>query len=651
MAESPNSTLRLSENAQKSLVSYVRYACEENKKRTDMYNKMAFIDMAYARYQYENDGEPGKDNSGAADVPCGSLKDIIAPIVVSQVDTMVGYLADVYCSGYPMFPVASSPANRKEASQLQAIIDTHAVLGGYQRQCVKFFRDCMKYNFGGIEVDWAPIDKYTVLDDFLKPSDPSQVKKVQDHYNRLTRRDPYNLILDSRVEDMADVSLHGEFAGYVEIISRVELIRELQYLKQLGTGYNTTQALHSAIGERSSMPLPAFSGAYYREKPQISDIVTARSFRNFYDFDWMSWMQNKPQRQERRPVKGMYEAVTLYARIIPEEHGIYVQNRTIPQIWKLKVINNDKLICAQRIISVYDLLPILIGQPFEDGFAEQTQSLGEMQIPYQETISKLINIRIHAARRAVSDRGIYDSTMIEESDINNPHAAAKIPIKPNSKLGGKTLADAYYQIPFNWQGTEGVIPDAELMERLSGKLSGINRPQQGEFQRGNKSVREWQDTMSGSDNRLRLPAMCLEYQVFGPLKEQLKLNIFQHGPTGIFQDMKHGEPIEVSAADIISLRKKILFFKVADGYIPISKLASTQAISDGMTLIGNSPILQQAFGPRLPEMWSHLMQLSGVLDLEEYTPEAAEAGRNIAQGGPEPGTNGTGTQGESSGTV
>jgi hypothetical protein len=197
-------------------------------------------------------------------------------------------------------------------------------------------------------------------------------------------------------------------------------------------------------------------------------------------------------------------------------------------------------------------------------------------------------------------------------------------------MGGKQLQDAYYPIPFDPRGTDGVIQDAQIVTGMSGQLTGLNKPQQGEFQKGNKSVKEWSDTMASSDNRLRLPAMALEYQVFGPFKEQLKLNIYQNGPTGIFQDMKKGEPVEVTSEDIMKLRKTVLAFKVADGYLPISKIAATGAIAEGMTLIGNSPILQQSMGPSMPAMFAHLMQLSGVQGLDEYMPDEATAQANIA---------------------
>ncbi len=620
---------RLSEKSQKSLVSLCRYALEENRKRNDFIDKMVFIDMAYARFKQQEDDTTSGVDVRVGDVPCGTLKDITAPIVVSQVDSFVAYLADIYCSGYPMFPIASSPKQRKEAQTLQSIIDTHAVLGGYPRQLLKFFRNCVKYNRGAIAVDWEPIERYSVLDDIMKPLDKSQVKKTIEHYTSIRSLDSYNTVLDPRVEEMADIPHDGEFAGDVRLFSRIKLIRTLQYLATTEYGYNTTQAVHSTIGGASNNPMPSFSGLYYREKPQISDIISNRSFRDYYDFDWSRWMESKEQRSGR-PVRGMYEIATLYFRLIPEEHGIYSQNKDAPAIYKLMVVNNDKLICAKRIISAYDTLPVLVGQPFEDGFAEQTQSTAEMQVPYQDAVSKLINIRFHSARRAVADRGVYDPKMIDPSDINSPHPAAKIPIKPNSKLGGKGLQDAYYPIPYSEQGVQGVIQDAQLVIGMSGQQSGLNRPQQGEFQKGNKSVQEWQDTMAGSDNRLRLSPMTLEYQVFCILKDQIKLNIFQYGPTGIFHDMKTGEPIEVTETEITALRKTVLYFKVADGYLPISKLAATNIIEKGLILIGNSPILQAAYGPSLPPMFAHLMQLQGVQGLEEYTPTPEQAQSNIA---------------------
>jgi len=164
----------------------------------------------------------------------------------------------------------------------------------------------------------------------------------------------------------------------------------------------------------------------------------------------------------------------------------------------------------------------------------------------------------------------------------------------------------------------------------------MNGPWQGQFQKGNKSVSEWDDTMAASNNRLRLPALCLEHQVFSPLKSILTLNIFQYGDDAVVISQRTGQVITI---DLAKLRTQVLAFRIADGITPKSKLASTEAISGILTLISTSQILQQSYGNRLPAMVAHLAQLQGVRGLEEYDPsyQAAQAPQGLQQATMAPG--------------
>jgi hypothetical protein len=148
---------------------------------------------------------------------------------------------------------------------------------------------------------------------------------------------------------------------------------------------------------------------------------------------------------------------------------------------------------------------------------------------------------------------------------------------------------------------------------------------QGQFQKGNKSVKEWNDTMGGADGRLRLSALTLEFQVFMPLKETIKLNIFQYGQDVVTVSQRSGKEL---FAKISALREKVLTFRVADGYTPKSKLAATDSIVQLMQLLGQSQPLQIAYGAYLPAMFSHLAQLMGVRGLEEYAPSPQQVSQN-----------------------
>ena len=625
--------LELSGKSQDSLLQFMRYAQDENRRRRDLYNKMCAIDIAYARYVDSCQADTGEGidrRRELGEFPCGSIRDPQSPIVISQVDSFVGYLADVYCSGYPMFPVATKPKQRKEGEQLQAIIDQHAILGGYQRQLVKNFKAAMKYNVSALEIDWCPVDRYSVVDETMKPLEKGKVKGVVNMYNSLKDRDMYNVIMDPKVTDPADIPMYGEYAGYVELFNRTRMIKWLQYLATTDHGYNTTQALGTGMGSVLSTSTIGTGSLYYQVKPQISELISGRGYEDLQGVDWSHWFGSVANKKGLT-MRGLYEVATIYARIIPSEHLITAPNANVPQIWKLQCVNNAKLICAKRIISPYDLLPMLFGQPFEDHFGLQTQSLAENQMGYQDTVSKLVAIRMNSARRAVTDRAIYDPNAFDQDAINSPHPAAKIPMKPNALRAGKTIDTIFKNIPFDSRGTETVIQDAELVTRMSGQASGLNRPQQGEFQKGNKSVTEWNDTMSGSDNRLRLVPMVLEYQVFAPLKEMIKMNIHQYGVAGTYPNMKDGGQVEITNADLDKIRTTALHFKIADGYIPISKMASVSAIKEGFMMINQSPALQAALGPTLPGIWAHLMSLQGVQGLDEYMPTQEQAGANIQQ--------------------
>lgn len=635
MATSPTPSLegkilKLSVEAQRNVINFSRGVLTAHQATIgDLQNKMDAIDIAYARFIETSKSGNTNGVDDVADVtPCDIFAtddNVIPPIVVSQVDSYVAYLADVFLSGTPLFPVVSSPSKRIWAEQLETLLDDHASLGGYVRQLLLFLRDGAKYNYCAVEAEWDSIDQFSVLGDFTNETGRKIDRKAK-FFTKLRRLNPRNVIRDPNVLP-GDVSEHGDYAGHLEILSKTRLKRYLNKLSMQGKAYNVDKALAST----TTVVTP--NTAHYRYDPQVSDYVTSRRLGS-HGVNWDQWFEPEQKSAKRSGNYGStYEKFVLYARIMPSEFGITAPQKNTPQIWKFVIINQEHLVSAERIISAYDYLPILIGQPLEDGLGDQTKSIAEGEIPFQKAASTLFNIRFAAARRSVSDRALYLPDMIDPDDVNNAAAAPKIPVRISS-LSNKTLGDAYQQIPFDMRGTETTIQDAATIVGFSKELHGLNAPRQGQFQKGNKSVTEWNDVMAGSDNRLRLPALTLEYQIFSPLKSILTLNIFQYGEDVHVISQKTGEELTIQ---IDQLRKQVLAFKLADGYTPRSKTASTDMIVQGMNMISQSPLLQQAYGAMLPQMFAHLMSLGGVKGLEEYSAPATQgtlpgaAGANTLQ--------------------
>lgn len=609
--------IRLGAESIKLIEQFLRVGVLEYHKKNcpEFHNKLERIDVAYARYKaaQQTAGTDGTDvRSNDANESVG-IDDIQIPVVISQVDSFVGYLADVYLSGYPMFPVVSDPADMREAELLEAIIDTHSTLAGYPRHFLMSFRDGIKYNFMPIEHAWEPIEQYNLVSDYLKPTEASQLKQVSQNLTKIRRLDPYNFVWDRRVSP-ANLCYEGEFAGYIDIVNRVNLKRFMNTYSQSGELYN--------LGDINQMTTGAVTGNYYfTQLPTITDMMSPSKGKQGEDFDWNAWL-GLDKSSPRKLKAGSYERFVCYARIIPSDFKMYnVPTPNSPQIWKFILINGTKLLYAKRIYTIYDALPILIGQPLEDGFDLQTQSIAESQIPMQDAATTLFNIRFNSARRAVSDRALFDPTLINESDVNARQPAAKIPVRL-SGLNDKDFTRAYQAIPFDHRGTDSVIVDARTVLDLSDKLSGLNQPQQGRFQKGNKSVQEWTDTMNNADNRPRLPALMTEFQVMMPIKQQIKLNIFQHGVTGTFQSFKTGSVYNIKSEEIEKLKQKVLSFRIADGYTPKSKIASTEFLGRLLDTLSQSQILQQLLGGAMPGMFAHLAQLGGVRGLDQYLPKA-----------------------------
>lgn len=623
-------TIKLSANSQKSILQFAKKVLEYHvSNNTEIREKMDIIDRAYARYKelVAQGTTDGGVDIRAGDVTCDvfDTKDkVTPPIVVSQVDAYVAYLADVFLSGTPLFPVVSTPAYKQYAEQLETLMDDHAQLGGYVREFLMFLRDGVKYNFCGIEVEWDALEQYSSLADYMTGTG-SALQKNDKFYNKVKRLDPRNIVRDPTVLP-GELSKEGDYAGYIERLSMTKMKRKLIKLQKQGRAFNIKSAMDS--GQIAAVTDGTFA---YAAEPQISNYVTNNGYHTKFGVDWDAWAEGKVAGRKNPSYGAMYEVLHLYARIIPSDHGIISPQPNTPQIWKIIVVNNQHVVACYRVISAYDYLPILIGQPLEDGFGQQTQSVAEGEIPFQEAAETLFNIRFASARRAVSDRALYNSNYIKPAHVNSKSAAPKIPVNI-SALNPISLDQIYRQIPFDMRGTESTIQDAQTIVQFSKELHGLNGPRMGQFQKGNKSVTEWNDTMGGSDARLRLPALTLEYQVFAPFKSIAVLNIFQYGDDAELVSQKTGEIVKINIAE---LRKRVLSFRLADGYNPKAKLASMDMIVQGMQMIQQSPVLQQAYGSNLPAMFAHMMQLAGVRGLEEYDPkyQVPAAG---TQAGPDP---------------
>lgn len=595
----------LTQDSQARLLAHLKLILQYHQGNTTFRSKMDAIDLAYARYEQAVVAGDKKGMDIYGKVKCDtSMRPVVNPIVISNVQSMVAYWVEVFLSGYPIFPVVSDPSNKDQAEALEGIMQDHITLTAGDAELQMAFNDLGKYNLAAIECAWAPIPTYNPSQDLADFSADRNIKVDIKHVNRYKRLNLRNTFWDESCAP-SKVSEDGEYIGYTELYNRVKLKRLLNILS------NEKKLVHTTVVKAALES--AMATELLQDDPIISEYTTNRDKETNWDI-WAGYTDENATRRVPRNSTGKYAVSTIYARIIPVDYNINVPAKTSPQIWKLTVVNGQVLISAEKLITAQDRLPIVLTPALEDGMELQTQSYAEMTMPIQDATTRLFNARFSSAKRAIADRALYNPDMIRPSDMMNPDPSAKIPVRANALLDNP-FANAYQQIPFDNRGTEGLLQDALLITSWQNDLTGVNAPGRGQFQKGNKTLGEFQTVMGNSDNRARLSALVIDRRALTPLKEQSKLNILMFGSDTTIIAPRTKKTLEVSIEELISTNMQ---FEVADGYTPKSKMASSEMLMGVINLIGTSPYLQQAFGQQLPAMVAHLASLGGLRGFDQY---------------------------------
>lgn len=595
-----NTPMIVSKISQEGLVTFHRQCYQMLNQQWNIREQMRFVDLAYIREQdWTKDNQRAKISNRYGDVT--RYQDVTVPVVLPQVESAVTYQTATFLQGNPIFGVVATPDFEDEATQMEAILADNSTRGGWQREFILFFRDGFKYNLHALEVDWKREVTPVLETDLSFSSKIGKPKEVIWEGNTIKRMDMYNTFFDARVAP-TEIHKKGEFAGYTEIMSRIQLKDFINKLPDKMVD-NIRLAFESGFGAEAGGVGSGGIESYYL--PDINP--TALMQKNpRASMDWNAWagLSNMGNKGSQILYKNIYEVTTLYGRILPSEFSLRVPAANTPQVWKLIVVNHQILIYAERQTNAHGFIPIIFGQPLEDGLQYQTKSLAMNVEPIQHLSSSLMAASVAARRRAISDRGLYDPSRVTEANINADNPSAKIPIRPAAY--GKPLNEAYFPIPFRDDQSQYIMQELQQLQQFGNIISGRNQAQQGQFVKGNKTLHEYEDIMSHANGRDQMTAMMIETQIMTPVKLMLKLNILQYqGGTSLYSPGKN----KVVNIDPVALRKAVINFKVSDGLLPSDKLINADSFQNALTAIANNPQIGAAYN--IGPMFSYLMKTQG----------------------------------------
>lgn len=533
------------------------------------------------------------------------MQDVTVPIVMPQVEAALGYMTNVFLTGYPIFGTVSDPSTADYAMQMETIIEENSVTAGWARQLLMFFRNGLKYNLHGIECDWDQKKVASIDTDITYPNNAKPTTTLWQG-NCLKNMDLYNTFFDPRVHP-AEIHSEGEFAGYIQLMSRIRMKKYFNDMYGIIPASTIIRALESNIGSSPSMGNSMAPFGYYVPLINPAPLMDKTAYQAF---DWMAWAQNNQNSRRTISYSNAYQVVKLYARIIPSDHGLKVPEANTPQVWKFIIVNGQVIAYAERCTNAHNFIPIFFGQPIEDGLDFQTKSFATNVTDMQDVASAMVNGYMASKRRLVGDRVLYDPMRVREKDINSTNPAAKIPVRPSAY--GKNVADSVYQFPYRDEATNSLIQGSSQMVGYANVINGQNPAQQGQFVKGNKTLHEYEDTMGHGNNRNQIMGLTTENQVFAPMKEVIKLNILQYQTDAVIFSRSNQKNVTINSTD---LRKAAIHFRMVDGMLPADKLLSADDLSSALQALTQSP--QLGAGYNLAPMFSYLFKERGA-DLKPF---------------------------------
>lgn len=563
---------KISKETQEKLVRLCQSIQDRQRKNTDFVDKLKAIDLSYAKQKIPLEN-PTTDciNTVAEDV-------IKVPIVAAEVDTVASELINTFVNQYPLFGVLSEKGKPDIAMKMQALIERDARYQRWGRQLMLFLTKTARYNVAGIEVEsiWQ---KDVNINTNLETQE-SEFESILKPVTSLKAIDMYNALFDARVSP-ADLALEGEWVGYNEIYSRTRL-------KMLGNNLSDKEAVYNAA-EAYSSTMSNMSD-YWNMKPDISSIKPL----DIVDTDnWLNWAGIIDQQDKLKLSSDSYLVTKLYVRIIPSEFGISKSNR--PIIVKLRIVNNKYLFSYKEIVTPLDMLPILFSDLREDGFGYQTYSVGENVKAYQDIATTLLDIRLTGSKRALDDRAIYDPYYLDEHQVNQRIATAKIPLKATLRNSGERppLNTLYYPIPFDSTGTIAAMQDMSTILTIKDDVNGTNFARRGEQRPGNRTLGEF-DTLSAAGMGRTVPYnIAIEEQIIVPMKLMIKINTLSS--TESIQkvyDMTNEQVLDINLAE---LRKEMIEYKVTGGLKKKSVIRDPSLLSTALQAVQNSQELNMTY--------------------------------------------------------
>lgn len=549
------------------------------------------------------------------------LQNMELPVCLQQLDTAHTRLVGTFLTGYPMFSMVATPQLQDVALMYNALIERDQDRFGWVPQLSRVLLYLLKYNVGAVEVSFEQVHTNSLRIN----GNERDISAITYAGNSIRAIDPYNFLFDPTVP-LHELAQYGTYAGYVFRRNYIAVKMFMNALQDTKKEFCILRNFNTALDNTAGG-----TGLYFA--PDVHPLedrnVSGDNWEGFFGF-------TAPNASTAGGVaNGRYEVVVLYARLIPNQFGIsgQMEREGHPTPFKLIYVSGV-LVYAEPLRNAHGLLPIVAAHGYDGNLGWQANSFVENLFDMQDGGSALWNGSIASMRRAVSDRALYNPTLVKSTDVNSANPAAKIPVRVNSYNG--SMDQAYKSIPYEDRLSPQLQGNMQVVLALANQVTGLNPAAQGSFVKGNKTQTEYSDVMQNSEARMMRMSLELEATLFAPLKRMIKMNYMQYASK---ESVMLRSQRKLATVEPEKLLQQEADFKVADGVFPITKALGAEALVAAINGMAQMPELDIKYSRA--DAFAYMLKAQG-LDIstferspEEQKQRAEQMAAAAAQKGPE----------------
>lgn len=477
------------------------------------------------------------------------------PLVQAQLDEAVTFLMGVFAPDMDIFTAASSANKQPIAEGLTKEINAQGQRVGYYRHFAKFCNNCIRYNFGGLTVNWEKeygVDFKVVGAGQIEKNDGALVWQG----NVLKSIDVYNFMFDTTVHPV-DLARKGEYFAEIEVITPFRARKLAKENKLYGIDrFLTTDNKPTVTRTKAT--------SFYQMPPTIRDAV---STNNSKGTNWQALLseQGAGIAAESNASLEKWKYTTW---IVPSEFGLSDSNEM--ELWRIEVMQSSYITLAYKLDDSHGMLPIGMSTPIEDDLNNDQRTYAEQLLPLQHFGSFILNTHQDATRKGVYGISIFDPRAFPNLDKSTEDlVAARIPIRSSA---GEVDIDKVFRHYNATPGTEGNVPMMEKLNELMQKILPTDQARQvADLERA--TLYQAAATVQASSRRNLKIARIISDQGLTIVKLLMMYGIYANLTSITVINQADGSEQEISPSDIVGAKIEL---DVGTGLKGIDRLMQLQ---------------------------------------------------------------------------